>query len=277
MNTKFENYLLDSVKYDDFDFNVLHSSMFYTLEAGGKRFRPNLLFACAKSYGLCEEDVYDVACAIELLHTYTLVHDDLPAMDDDDLRRGKSSNHLVYGEDMAILAGDALQAVANKYIYKALEKGYDIKLAEYFSNIALQVVQGQSIDIDESFKVDVKALKKIHKYKTGALIEFCVVAPLFLTKDFSNFDVLKGIGNDLGVAFQIKDDILDYESSSEVLGKSASDLDNNKGTYVSMLGIEKSKIMLEECLDNIKNILIKLNLYTNELSEIIRVSSARKK
>ncbi len=277
MNTNFEKYLLNSLSEYDTDFNKLYESMNYTLKAGGKRFRPNLIFVCASALKLKESDVFDIAVAIELLHTYTLIHDDLPCLDNDDLRRGQASNHIVFGEDVSLLAGDALQPVAFKYIYKAIESGYDRQLFNYFSEVALRVVEGQSIDIDENYKNSIDDLKKIHQYKTGSLIEFCVVAPLFLTRQFDLIIPMKEIGLNLGVAFQIQDDILDFEGDSEQLGKSASDIDNNKCTYVSLLGIDKAKQLLCETIDAAKQLLEANNLYTEEFKKVLEVSMSRKK
>ncbi len=255
----------------------LYEAMNYSTVAGGKRFRPNLMFSTAKMLGINPEVMNDVAIAIELIHTYSLIHDDLPCLDNDALRRGVATNHIVYGEDYALLAGDALQSVAFNYIYKALENGFDIKLLDYFSKACLKMVEGQSLDINENYKVDVSTLENVHNLKTGALIEFCMVAPLCYLKDYSKVDYLSSAGRDLGLAFQIMDDILDVSSTSEELGKSSSDVDNNKLTYVSLLGIEESELLLDLKLKSTAEALKKFGELTQDFVEIINFSKYRKK
>ncbi len=255
----------------------LYEAMDYSLNAGGKRFRPHLMFSSAEMLGVDSSLMLDVAIAIEMVHTYSLIHDDMPCLDDDDLRRGLPTNHKKFGEDYALLAGDNLQSVAFKYIYQALEKGFDIKLLKYFSEALVKMVEGQSLDIDESYKVDVNALEHIHDLKTGALIEFCMIAPLFYLKDYSKFDSLLQVGKNIGISFQIQDDILDVSMSSVQLGKSNSDEDNNKITYTSLIGIGASKEMLEIKLDEAKGILAAEGLFSDEINEIIEYSKNRTK
>lgn len=255
----------------------LYEAMSYSLNAGGKRFRPHLMFSSAKMIGVDPDVMNDVAIAIELIHTYSLIHDDMPCLDDDDLRRGNPTNHIVYGEDYALLAGDNLQSVAFEYIYKALENGFDILLLKYFANACVKMVEGQSLDISEEYKTSIQSLEHIHDLKTGALIEFCMIAPLFYTKDYQHLESLLNVGKSIGISFQIKDDILDVSSTSEVLGKSNSDLDNNKITYTSLIGVDESVMLLNEKLDCAVKILNDLNYKSDEIMEIIEFSRNRKK
>ncbi len=273
--TSFENELRKVFK-SNLDLK-LYEAMDYSLNAGGKRFRPHLMFSSAQMLGVDSEVMLDVAIAIELIHTYSLIHDDLPCLDDDDLRRGNPTNHVVYGEDYALLAGDNLQSVAFKYIYKALEKGFDIKLLKYFSKACIKMVEGQSLDINEEYKTDINALEHIHELKTGALIEFCMIAPLFYLKDYASLDKLLSVGKSIGISFQIMDDILDVSATSEQLGKSSSDEINNKCTYTSMIGLEKSRELLESKLDFALSTLNELGYYSEEIMEIIEFSKNRTK
>lgn len=273
--TKFEEELRKALgHYPDLK---LYEAMNYSLNAGGKRFRPHLMFSSAKMLGVDSEVMLDVAIAIELIHTYSLIHDDLPCLDDDDLRRGNPTNHIVYGEDYALLAGDNLQSVAFDYIYKALEKGFDIKLLKYFSSACIKMVEGQSLDINEDYKVDVNALEYVHELKTGALIEFCMIAPLFYLKDYTNLEKLLQVGKSIGISFQIMDDILDECSTSEELGKSNSDALNNKCTYTSMLGLENSKKLLDDKLEFALSSLEEMGYLSEEIIEIINFSRNRTK
>ncbi len=273
--TNFEK-TLQSLFDDKLDLK-LYEAMDYSVSAGGKRFRPHLMFSSAKMLGIDPSVMSDVAIAIELIHTYSLIHDDLPALDNDDLRRGKPTNHIVYGEDYALLAGDNLQSVAFEYIYKALEKGFDIKLLQFFASACSKMVEGQSLDIDESYKVDVATLENVHNLKTGALIEFCMIAPLCYIKDYSNLDKLQVVGKNIGISFQIKDDILDVSTSKEILGKSNSDEENNKLTYTSLLGVSKSEEMLDSKLNEAVSILNEIGCLSEEIVEIIDFSRNRVK
>lgn len=271
--TNFEQYL-QSVFEDKID-DKLYEAMNYSLLAGGKRFRPSLMFTSARMLGVDPELLIDVAVAIEMIHTYSLIHDDMPCLDDDDLRRGKLTNHKVYGEDYALLAGDNLQSVAFEQIYKAIEKGFDPKILKYFARACSKMVEGQSLDINESYKTDVSALEHIHDLKTGALIEFCVIAPLFYLKEYENLEELLTVGKCIGISFQIKDDILDVSMSSEELGKSNSDEANNKITYISLLGLDESKRLLDEKLDIAEKILNSTGYEVSKMLEIIDYSRKR--
>jgi len=244
--------------------NVIYESMRYSVFAGGKRLRPVLLLASCEMFGGSLEDAVDFACAIEMIHTYSLIHDDLPAMDNDDFRRGKPTCHKKFGENLAILAGDALLNKAYEVMAHSVVLRKDEKFARAMEYIAeysgsCGMVGGQVIDVlSEGKKINSDTLLYIHKNKTAALI----TAPLkaggiiggCLDKEIN---LLEKVGYNVGVAFQIKDDILDITSTTDVLGKPVfSDEKNEKTTYVTMYGIEQAKQDLEnftnEALDIIK-------------------------
>ena len=209
--------------------------MRYSVFAGGKRFRPILCLATAKALGCPEKKLLPFACAIELIHTFTLIHDDLPAMDNSDLRRGKPACHKVYGEDIAILAGDALNTLAFRIMADHPEA------AKELADALLEVVEGQVKDIDSAkAKVSLKQLKEIHALKTGALLRACVRgSALICGASPEKVKALTDYANHLGLAFQIADDILDAISTQEKLGKPVK-ADVKKG-FPYLMGLEKSK------------------------------------
>ncbi|OLS39409.1 farnesyl-diphosphate synthase [Alkalihalophilus pseudofirmus] len=234
--------------------DTLKQAMTYSLKAGGKRVRPLLLLATLDGFNRPIEDGLDLACAIEMIHTYSLIHDDLPAMDDDDTRRGQPTNHKVYGEAMAILAGDALLTYSFELITsmsavreepaKALTLVRELAKASGPSGM----VGGQVADIEgENRSLTVKELADIHHHKTGDLLAYSIIAGAVLA-DASEEDLehLRMFAIELGLLFQIKDDILDVEGDSDKLGKPVgSDDGNNKSTYPSLLGLDGAKKMLD--------------------------------
>ncbi len=274
---KFNEYAINYLKLQNKECSKLYDSVIYSVDSQAKRFRPSLMFAFSNALDVSDEAVFDLALAVELLHTYTLIHDDLPCLDDDVLRRGKKCNHLVYGEDYALLAGDVLQSLAFECIFNAISKGCDPMVLKYFSKFCIEVVEGQSIDIDEDYKTSVLELEKVHNLKTGALIKFAIIAPLFVKKEYFLLDVLLNVGHEFGLIFQIKDDILDYTATDTQLGKSGSDYENNKKTYVSFLGVEASQILLEKKVSTIKKLLADFKLYTREIQKICEFSLNREK
>lgn len=247
--------------------SALYDSMNYSLTAGGKRIRPVLVLTAWDILNENEDknerkvaDNYNkimpLACALEMIHTYSLIHDDLPAMDNDDLRRGKPTNHKVYGDAVAILAGDALLTLAFSEMYKLSEHYPSDKVLETIKYIADAsgmngMVGGQVLDIqnDGTTKVgiDESYLYKTSNCKTGDLIKASVATPAILLgkdKDVKNFE---GYGRAIGVAFQIVDDILGVTASREELGKTPNiDTENNKVTFVSLLGIDGAKKRAKE-------------------------------
>lgn len=225
--------------------NTIERASIYSVEAGGKRFRPLLLFSTLETLGIPAERGIAAASALEMIHTYSLIHDDLPAMDDDDLRRGQPTNHKVFGEATAILAGDNLLTESFNVILNdaMLSDTMKVSLLKSLNTHSGQngMIGGQMLDIEaETEVVTLESLVKIHRYKTGALIRAAVeMACIIAEVEASRREMLIKFSETVGVFFQIRDDILDVTSSVEVLGKHAgSDESNNKTTYVSEYGLE---------------------------------------
>jgi geranylgeranyl diphosphate synthase type II len=226
---------------------VLDEAMRYSLLAGGKRIRPVLTLASASAMGAEPESVLPTAAAIELVHTYSLIHDDLPAMDDDDLRRGRPTCHIAYGENVAILAGDGLFAEAFRLVLERQvgdPRRIVATLRELSSAISVAgMVGGQYIDVAAGDVVDAAGLRHMHELKTGKLISASVTAaPLLLGAPDETTEALRVFAGELGVLFQIVDDILDVVGSEEETGKSeGSDERLGKRTYVSVFGLERAR------------------------------------
>ncbi len=229
----------------------LHQAMRYCLFAGGKRIRPALAFAAAEAVGGNPDRIVEEACALELIHTFTLIHDDLPSMDNDDFRRGLPSTHKVFGEAMAILAGDALLTEAFKILscghlrgaHKAEHMVAVIHLLAEASG-SRGIVGGQVVDLDSEGKmIDRERLEYIHSHKTGRLIAASVIMGGILGgASREEIAHLKGFGETIGHAFQIVDDILDVEGSKDKLGKNTgSDQKKQKATYPSIVGMEEAR------------------------------------
>lgn len=242
------------------DFGDHIDTLRYSLFAGGKRVRPILCLAAARMVsGSNEVDntALPVACALECIHTYSLIHDDLPAMDDDDLRRGKPTNHAVYGEAEAILAGDSLHCFAFELLSRSDKNNISAQdRLEIISVIAkaagpLGMVGGQYLDVvNEGKEIPYELLRTIHRSKTGMLITASVLAGgITGGADAAQKEALRTYGNAVGLAFQIVDDILNVVSTTEQLGKAAgSDAKRGKATYPAFFGLEKSKEMAEEAV-----------------------------
>lgn len=240
----------------------IYEAMRYSLMAGGKRLRPILMLEVAKLFGKDWEDVKEFACALEMIHTYSLIHDDLPAMDNDDLRRGMPTNHIKFGESTAILAGDALLNKAFEVALSATQLDSDIliKAIQVLSNSSGTegMIGGQVVDIaSEGKSISIDTLKYIHSLKTGAIIRSaCVIGAIISGADESQINAIDEYAINLGIAFQIRDDILDVTGTAEELGKPiGSDIDLNKSTYVSLCGIEKSVELVKEYSDKAKDAL----------------------
>ena len=227
---------------------TLHKAMRYSIFAGGKRIRPLLCIEAAKACGGSVENALNAACALETLHTYTLIHDDLPCMDDDDLRRGRPTNHKVFGEGVAVLAGDALLTEAFAMLARVpANERYDVRdyVAEFaFRTGSLNLVGGQVLDLEgEGRQLSVDELRAIHHGKTSALIITSLrLGGMSAGCTAEQLDALTAYGRDLGLAFQIIDDILDVTSSPEVLGKSiGKDAREQKATYPALVGMENAR------------------------------------
>lgn len=229
----------------------LIEAMEYSLLSGGKRIRPILTYASAQAFGgLVESNLVDAAaCAVECIHAYSLIHDDLPAMDDDALRRGVPTCHIAFGEANAILAGDALQALAFELLAKAPSSNPGINLALVLELSraagAVGMVVGQAIDLDAQNKtLSLDQLEQMHNHKTGAIIEAAVVMGA-IASGHNQADwqpALRRYAQAIGLAFQVQDDILDVVADTQTLGKpQGSDAERNKPTYVSLLGLDGAK------------------------------------
>lgn len=252
-----EENLAKCVAIDNPYYVSLKEAMLYSLTAGGKRLRPTLALAAAEILGTQPGEVIAFACAIEMIHTYSLIHDDLPAMDNDDFRRGKPTNHKIFGEAMAILAGDALLNLAYETMLKDALAGNSMAKLRAMEAVAgyagaRGMIGGQVIDLQgEGRSVDSQELTAMHRLKTGALIKAPVEAAAIISgAGEEQFAALSNFAANLGLAFQIKDDILDVEGSMEEMGKSpGSDALGEKSTYVTLYGLDKSKHMLQEVTD----------------------------
>jgi geranylgeranyl diphosphate synthase type II len=231
---------------------TIHKAMRYSLFAGGKRIRPALALASAEACGGEAEQAMAAACAVECIHTYSLIHDDLPAMDNDDFRRGKPTNHKVFGEGIAVLAGDALLTSAFEIVAQApASSRYPVavqvrELAE--ASGSLQLIAGQVADLEgEGKKLSVAQLRYIHERKTSALLRCSArLGGMAVGCSPRQLEALSDFGYHVGLAFQVIDDILDVTQSSETLGKTAGkDVEAEKATYPAIVGLEKSRKIAE--------------------------------
>ena len=264
--------------------NVLREAMAYSLEAGGKRLRPLLLFATLQAFGKEKNLGVGAACALEMIHTYSLVHDDLPCMDDDDLRRGKPTNHKVFGEAMAVLAGDGLLTYAFQvimaYEQKEITAEKKVRLVLELAKAAGPegMVGGQVADMEaEGKQLTIDELEYIHKHKTGKLLEFAVLAGSILsdaTKEQE--EKLLAFAKYIGLAFQIRDDILDVEGTEEEIGKPiGSDVSNEKSTYTTLFTVDRAKDILEETIAKAKDAISSLQLQDEYLLSICDLIAKR--
>lgn len=247
-----ENALDNSLPSEDCLEAELIKAMKYSLKAGGKRVRPLLTLMFADASGGTVENALPFACAVEMIHTYSLIHDDLPCMDNDDYRRGRPSNHKVFGEDIALLAGDALLTLAfETALSQADNNNTSAKAASVLAKYAgaKGMVGGQTIDLTyENKNATVDILKEMDVKKTSALImAACEMGCISAGADDKRICAARAFGENIGLAFQIIDDILDVTSTSSELGKPVgSDAENNKSTYVSLLGLDKCKEIANE-------------------------------
>mgnify|MGYP001159444717 FL=1 len=241
----------------------LREAMRYSLLAGGKRLRPILCLAACELAGGDSSKAMPTAVALEMIHTMSLIHDDLPAMDDDDLRRGRPTNHKIYGEAVAILAGDALLTRAFEMVALRTPNVPADRLLSVVGELSLVagapgLVGGQVVDLEsEGKKVDLETLEYIHLHKTGALLSACVITGALIGgADEVLIKALRIYARGIGLAFQIIDDILDITASSEVLGKTAGkDLIADKTTYPKLLGLDESRKRADALVSEAKNAL----------------------
>ena len=240
---------------------TIMESMNYSLSAGGKRLRPILTLEACKIVGGNEADVIPFAVAIEMIHTYSLIHDDLPALDNDDLRRGRKTNHIVYGEDIAILAGDALLNYAFEIMLStSIGKENPAKYLKAINEIAKTsgihgMIGGQVVDVEsENKEISKEKLDYIHNNKTAAIIIGCMRAGAIIgDASEEQLENITKYAKNIGLSFQIVDDILDIVGDQSKLGKKVgSDLENHKSTYPSLIGLEKSKEIAAELIEEAK-------------------------
>jgi len=257
---------------------VVKDAMLYSLLAPGKRLRPLLFLCTLRSYQIDYHDYLDIACGIEMIHTYSLIHDDLPGMDNDDLRRGRPTCHKKFDEATAILAGDGLLNLSMSVILN-MDMDHILKLQIlkrlYEASGVNGMIYGQQEDLYfENHKANIDQLKNIHKHKTGELITVSLQLASLIANP-KDYDCWSEIGFDLGLAFQIQDDILDVIGDQEQLGKKiGSDISNNKSTYVSLLGLEASQVTVEElfnkCYENIYKMQINHGIILELLKSILK-------
>lgn len=244
---------LDSVfDEDDKDLTTVKAAT-YSLLVGGKRIRPTFMYVVGKMINANLDDVLVFARSLEMIHTYSLIHDDLPCMDNDDLRRGKPTCHKVYGDDFATLAGDCLLNRAGEFLFDIIFKKPEYAFAGFkmFNCSGIKgMIGGQDIDISSTNKIiSPELLKELHERKTGALLEASICTPVYMidgNKETDLFMFLKDLASNIGLAFQIKDDLLDVFSTTETLGKTVGKDDrDNKSTYVTLFGVEKAEEMMK--------------------------------
>ena len=231
---------------------LLKESIIYSLVNDGKKIRPLSFLYLLKFYNIDYKEYFDFALAIELVHTYSLVHDDLPEMDNDDYRWGKPTNHRVYGQDIAVLTGDSMLTLAFEVLSKAnINDTLKVNLIQQFANYsgAMGMIAGQVYDVKQkNYQVDANYLKLMHSLKTGRLIELPLDFACKIARKESDLDYIRSFGKELGIAYQIKDDILDYYGEFEKIGKLPSDEDMI--TYLSFYGIDECKELLEKHTTN---------------------------
>ena len=253
---------------------LLKESIIYSLVNDGKKIRPLSFLYLLKFYNIDYKEYFDVALAIELVHTYSLVHDDLPEMDNDDYRWGKPTNHRVYGQDIAVLTGDSMLTLAFEVLSKSnINDTLKVNLIQQFANYsgAMGMIAGQVYDVKQkNYQVDANYLKLMHSLKTGRLIELALDFACKIALKESDLDYIRSFGKELGIAYQIKDDILDYYGEFEKIGKLPSDEDMI--TYLSFYGIDECKELLEKHTTNAIEISRKLenNLLEDFANDLLK-------
>ena len=251
----------------------LRDAIKYSLLAGGKRIRPILFLEVIKSYGLNHLDYIDIAISLELIHTYSLIHDDLPSMDNDSIRRGKPTLHIAYGESTAILAGDALLTDSFRLISSSLilDSNIKTKLIEVLSEKTGSngMIMGQMLDLaSEGAELPLFDLDQMYEKKTSNLIVASLVMGAIVS-DEKNTQLWSNLGFILGLLFQIQDDVLEETLSVDIIGKTKSDRIRKKPTYVSILGLNETKLHILKLEDELKKIINKLKLFDSSLYQLI--------
>ncbi|WP_302489027.1 polyprenyl synthetase family protein [uncultured Mitsuokella sp.] len=262
---------------------TLAAAMKYSLMAGGKRLRPILLMAAADAVGAKGTDYLTAGCALEMIHTYSLIHDDLPAMDNDDYRRGKLTNHKVYGDGMAVLAGDALLTLAFEVLTRQqhTDAATLLRVVKEISTAAGMngMVGGQAIDLESEGKhIDMETLRRMHMGKTGALFRAALRSGAILAgADEKKLAALTDYAEKFGLAFQITDDILDVVGDEKLIGKPVgSDIRNEKSTYVTLTSLEEAQKLAKETVDGAVAALQDFGPEADFLRQLVRYMLERK-
>ena len=273
----FEEKLANSLNY--LEDSRVKEAMLYSLCAPAKRLRPQLVYGVLKAYGVNEEQGDKAAIAIEMIHSYSLIHDDLPCMDNDDLRRGRKTCHKQFDEATALLAGDGLLSEAFGFVATATynQSVNNDLVCEFVKAIGSNgMILGQMIDLmSENTKVDYDTIRKIDYLKTGCLFSLALVSGCIIAGRKGDIEVWRNIGFKLGLAFQIQDDCLDVISSEEVLGKSVSDEKNQKTTFVSELGFENAQKLYLQYFEEIEEDVKKMNVHGEQVLSIFNLIKNR--
>ncbi|MFS0561964.1 polyprenyl synthetase family protein [Terribacillus sp. 179-K 1B1 HS] len=279
---RLNEYIMELLEKDKMLPDTLAESVMYSMRAGGKRLRPILMLAAFESFGGQGDKVLPVAAALEMVHTYSLIHDDLPAMDDDDFRRGQLTNHKKFGEATAILAGDALLTRSFSVIGQAsaIRPDEKVYLMSYLSEAAgaTGMIAGQALDMEaEDKESTLYELEQIHNLKTGKLLTYAIVAGAFLAgAKLEKLELMKRFGTYIGLIFQIQDDILDVTGDESVLGKPVgSDEVNKKSTYPKLLGLNGAKAQMEKYVNLAHQCLEQANIKSSRLHELTVYLSTR--
>ncbi|MBP2031479.1 geranylgeranyl diphosphate synthase type II [Clostridium algifaecis] len=276
LKQKIDVYLHDYMEEKGSYNKKIYESMQYSLDAGGKRIRPMLFLLTYMMYNENYENVIDIAAAIEMIHTYSLIHDDLPAMDNDDLRRGKPTNHKVFGDAIAVLAGDGLLNEGMNIMFNHCLKNNDKNKIKACSIISESsgvegMVGGQTVDIlSENIKIPIDQLYYMHSKKTGALIKASIIsAAVYAGASEDEIEKLNYYGKKLGLAFQVKDDILDVTGDAKKLGKKVKkDKNNNKTNFITTYGLNKCIEMCNSITSECIDVLGRINRNTKNLEKL---------
>ena len=271
----FESYIAGYLK--DQRESLIREAMAYAME-GGKRFRPRIVFAIAKGFGMAEEKTYPAALALEMIQTYSLIHDDLPAMDDDDFRRGKPSLHKAFREDIAILTGDALLTDAFRVLATAsYTDEVKAKIIAAFGSYAGMdgMIYGQLLDVtaDET-SIDLAKLQEIQENKTGGLFKIACLIPMYL-KGIDDEKYHISLGSLIGRIFQNQDDLFDLIRTKEEMGKEPSDIKNQKGTALSLYTVKELQDLIDEEFRELDELLKGAQFDTEELKELLKLLRER--
>ena len=280
-----DRFLDEVIPTEKLEPTTLHEAMRYSVFAGGKRIRPILAIAAAEAVGTPPKPVLAIASSLELIHTYSLIHDDLPAMDNDDYRRGKLTNHKVYGEAIAILAGDALLTLAFELcsrtdLMQGLEPQRQVQIIYELAvgSGHLGMVGGQVLDIQaEHQDIDLATLQRIHVHKTGMLIRAAVrMGALAASASVEQLQDLTGFAEDIGLAFQIADDVLNVTGTREQLGKNAmTDAQRGKKTYPTFYGVDGARTLADQCIERAIERLSSFDHKADALRELAGYITAR--